>query len=126
MAGNVGSSSSPVRSRTSCADAPSSAHAASVRRSCHTIAGWTGRPESRSQTTNVSVWFAMPSAATSPGPAAAAASASAITRSADAAIASGSCSTRPAAGNDEATATEAAPHSRSSSSRTTQRVLEVP
>ena len=43
VAGNVASSSSPVRSRTSAACSRSAAHASSVRRSCHTIAGWTAR-----------------------------------------------------------------------------------
>ena len=51
----------------------------------------------------------MPSAATSPGAAPAAASAPAIARSADAAIASASCSTSPGAGNDDSTATDADP-----------------
>ena len=98
----------------------------SVRRSCHTIAGWIARPLARSQITNVSVWLATPSAATSRGPAPASASADSITRAAAAPIASGSCSTSPGPGNDEASASDADASSWRSPSSTTQRVLEVP
>ena len=122
VAGKVASSSSPVRSRTNAACSRSAAHAASVRRSCQTIAGWTARPVARSQTTKVSVWLAMPSAATSAGRA----PAPSIASTADATSASGSCSTSPGPGNEHATATEAEPRSRSSASSTTQRVLDVP
>ena len=52
-----------LRSRTSAAG--SSAQRAAVRRSCQTIAGWTGRPLARSQTTVVSRWFVIPIAARS-------------------------------------------------------------
>ena len=117
------------RARARCARARSaacsrsSAHASSVRRSCQTIAGWTARPVARSQTTNVSVWLAMPSAATSAGPRAGARDRLAPpTRT----IASGSCSTSPGPGNEHSTGTDAEPRSRRSASSTTQRVLDVP
>ena len=45
---------------------------------------------------------------------------------AESAIASGSCSTRPGRGNDDASATDAEPRSERSASSTTQRVLDVP
>ena len=55
--------------------------------------------------TNVSVWFAIPSAATSSRPPSAPASAA----RADCASSSGSCSTRPGPGNAHETGTDAEP-----------------
>ena len=43
----------------------SDVHLSAVRRSCHTIAGYTGRVVARSQTTVVSRWFVIPIAARS-------------------------------------------------------------
>jgi len=40
-------------------------HVSAVRRSCQTMALWSGLPVSRSQTTTVSRWLVMPMAATS-------------------------------------------------------------
>ncbi len=59
----------PVRSRTrsSHPSRRSSSQRGAVRRSCQTMAGWTGLRVPRSQTTVVSRWLVMPTAATSPG-----------------------------------------------------------
>ena len=60
-----GSSTSPVRSRTS-GSAPSCsscAHRDAVRRSCHTMARWTGSELWRLQATAVSRWLVTPMAA---------------------------------------------------------------
>src|SRR6056297_2039330 len=60
-----GSSRSPVRAVTvsSNPSALSDLQKSDVRRSCQTIALWTGLPVARSQTSVVSRWFVMPIAA---------------------------------------------------------------
>ncbi len=95
-----GSSSRPVRRATS-GSSPSAlrrAQASAVRRSCHTIAGATGRPFARSHSTVVSRWFVMPTAATSATVARARASTSAMVATCVAQISSASCSTQPECG----------------------------
>ena len=59
-----GSSTRPVRCATVSADAGSGAQIDSARRSCHTTAGVSGRPVSRSQARTVSPWLARATAAT--------------------------------------------------------------
>jgi hypothetical protein len=99
---NVGSSARPVTAPTRSAPGrPASArHSSSARWSCQLTIGVTARPESRSQSTKVSVWFAIPIPATS---APAASRASPIAASAPARTASGSCSTMPGPGRDVST-----------------------
>ena len=58
VAEKYGSGVSPVRARIE--SAGSSRQRSAVRRSCQTIAGCTGSPDARSQTTVVSRWFAIP------------------------------------------------------------------
>ncbi len=97
VAEKYGSSRRPVRACTS-GSAPSArsrSQAAAVRRSCQTMARWTGAPVARSHTTTVSRWLAMPMAATGTP---AAAIASRAVPSASRQISSGSCSTQPGAG----------------------------
>ena len=98
VAEKYGSGTSPVRRRTS--STGSDVHRSAVRRSCHTIAGYTGRVVARSQTTVVSRWFVIPIAARSVARIPAAPSASAAVCSTLAQISSGSCSTSPGAGKD--------------------------
>src|SRR6266566_2396379 len=57
VAAKYGSGTRPVRSRIK--SAGSCAHREAVRRSCHTMARWTGRPERRCQTSVVSRWFVL-------------------------------------------------------------------
>ena len=66
VAEKYGSSTSPVRSRTSgrWPAAASSSQRSAVRRSCHTMARCRGRPVRRSQATTVSRWLVTPMAAT--------------------------------------------------------------
>ncbi len=92
-----GSRIRPVRSRTSGSlpSALSCAHKAAVRRSCQTIALWTGSPVLRSHTTTVSRWLVMPIPAIVPPSASAAAC---IVASVSRQMSSGSCSTQPAWG----------------------------
>ena len=96
VAEKYGSGTRPVRARTR--SAGSSAQRSAVRRSCQTMAGWTGRPVRRSHTTVVSRWFVIPRANTSAGRILASASACRADSSTLAQISSGSCSTRPGAG----------------------------
>ncbi len=95
-----GSRSRPVRRATS-GSWPSDfsrAQKSAVRRSCHTIAGATGRPVARSQSTVVSRWFVMPTATRSAGVACARARTSAMVAACVAQISSASCSTQPERG----------------------------
>ena len=95
-----GSSSSPVRRVISGSwpSALSRAQKSAVRRSCQTIAGATGRPVARSQSTVVSRWFVMPTATRSSTVARARASTSAMVAAWVAQISSASCSTQPERG----------------------------
>lgn len=65
-----GSSTSPVRWATRSAESANCAQTDSARRSCHTIAGVSGRPVSRSHASTVSPWLASatPATATPPAP----------------------------------------------------------
>ena len=95
-----GSSTSPVRSRTSgsCPASRSSSQRRAVRRSCQTIARWSGSPVPRSQATTVSRWFVMPMPA-SPRPSVPAeSSASRATARVTSQISAASCSTQPGLG----------------------------
>jgi hypothetical protein len=96
VAEKYGSGVSPVRSRI--CSARSSRQRAAVRRSCQTIAGPTGRPESRRQTSVVSRWLAIPIASISRAAIPASASAAAAARSTLSQSVSGSCSTQPGRG----------------------------
>ena len=69
-----------------------------MRVSCQTIAFITGSPVLRSQTTVVSRWLVMPSAAMSPSLAPAFSTASSMTFCDFAQISFGSCSTQPGLG----------------------------
>ena len=108
------------------ASAGSSRQRAAVRRSCQTIAGATGRPECRSQSTVVSRWFAIPIAATSAARVPAAASAAPAACPTLCQSASGSCSTQPGRGVETSTGTVARPTTSSSSPTTRQVVPVVP
>ena len=117
-----------ARARCARARAPRARAARRTRRPCGGPAtrspGGRRARVARSQTTKVSVWLAMPSAARRRPRRPAA---PAIASRADAAIASGSCSTSPGAGNEHATGDRRGRRrSRSSASSTTQRVLDVP
>jgi hypothetical protein len=70
----------------------------SVRVSCQTIALWTALPVFLSQTTAVSRWFVMPTAARSEALMPALSSAPRITSWLRAQISAGSCSTQPGFG----------------------------
>ena len=72
--------------------------APAVRRSCHTMALWTGRPVARSQRTIVSRWLAMPIAARSAAARPACSRASRAASRVVVQIASASCSTKPGCG----------------------------
>ena len=96
LAEKYGSHTRPVRSRTS--SAGSAAHRAAVRRSCQTIAGYTGRPVARSHTIVVSRWFVRPIADSSSARIPASASAVAAVSSTLSQSSSGSCSTHPGRG----------------------------
>ena len=85
-----------MRARIS--SAGSSRQRSAVRRSCQTIAGYTGSPLRRSQTTVVSRWFVIPIAARSPAASPASASAAAAAGSTLAHSSHGSCSTQPGPG----------------------------
>jgi hypothetical protein len=97
VAEKYGSSTSPVRSRTSgrCPAAVSSAQRSAVRRSCQTMARCRGRPVRRSQATTVSRWLVTPMAAM--GPFSSVVTPASVARTA-AAMSSGSCSTHPGRG----------------------------
>ena len=73
----------------------SSSQKSLVRRHCHTMALYTGRPVSRSHTTVVSRWLVMPIAAREEAVAPAFAIASRATASCVSQISTGSCSTHP-------------------------------
>ncbi len=77
---------------------PSSATSRSVRVSCQTMALAIGLPLAFSQTSVVSRWLVMPTAATSAALTPALASAPAITASTLVQISSASCSTQPGRG----------------------------
>ena len=124
VAEKYGSGTSPVRSRIR--SAGSSAQRSAVRRSCQTIAGCTGRPLPRSQTTVVSRWFVIPIASRSPAATPAAASASAAVCSTLAQISSGSCSTQPGPREVLLELAIPAPEHRSSGSTTRHVVPVVP
>ncbi len=87
-----------MRSRTSGSTpaARSSSQRAAVRRSCHTIARWRGRPVRRSHTTTVSRWSVMPMPTTA-SPSSAATTSPRVSCTARQ-ISSGSCSTQPGRG----------------------------
>ena len=95
-----GSSTSPVRSRTSCSwpAARSSSQRAAVRRSCHTIARCRGSPLAGSHTHTVSRWLVTPTASSSPSATPASASASPATDCVRRQSSSASCSTQPGLG----------------------------
>ena len=99
---NVGSSASPVVGpiRSAAGWDASARQSSSARWSCQLTTRVTARPVSLSHRTKVSVWLAMPTAATSPPRAA---RVSAIAASAPASSASGSCSTMPGPGRDVST-----------------------
>ena len=100
VAEKYGSSTSPVRSRTSGSTpaARSSSQRAAVRRSCHTMARCRGRPVRRSHTTTVSRWSVMPMPTTvSPSSSSAATTSPRVSCTARQ-ISSGSCSTQPGRG----------------------------
>ena len=118
-----GSSTRPVRWATVSADADSDAQIDSARRSCHTTAGVSGRPVSRSQASTVSPWLARATAATGT-PACAKACRPASTTESNSA--SGSCSTPPPARYSGRTATSAIDTTRPESSTTMALVPEVP
>ena len=124
VAEKYGSGTSPVRSRISAAG--SSAQRSAVRRSCHTIAGCTGVPVRRSQTTVVSRWFVIPIAVSSRAATPASASASAAVCSTLAQISSGSCSTQPGSGKCCRISRYPRPIVRSSGSTTRHVVPVVP
>jgi hypothetical protein len=91
------SAASPVASRIRRAVGSSRATlsiSSCVRVSCQTIAGPSGRPDARSQTSTVSPWFAIPIPARR-GPAPARSTASIIARLTFSQISVGSCSTQP-------------------------------
>ena len=100
VAEKYGSSRSPVRCSTNapCPAASSAAQAPAVRRSCQTIARWTGRPVARSHSSVVSRWFAMPIAATSRASTRPRCSAARAVASVVRHRSSGSCSTQPGCG----------------------------
>jgi hypothetical protein len=89
-----------VRAETSSASprARSSSQIGTLWRDCHTIARWIGAPLRRSQTTVVSRWLVIPSAATSAPRAPAFASTPRPARSWLSQISAGSCSTQPGRG----------------------------
>ncbi len=95
-----GSSTSPVRSRTSCSRpaARNSSQRSAVRRSCHTIARCSGSPVDGSQTHTVSRWLAIPTATSSPARTSASSSASPATAWVTCHISFASCSTQPGFG----------------------------
>src|SRR6478735_2363788 len=92
----------PVRARNRSAPAGSPAArrapASAVRVSCQTIAWWTGRPVRRSQTTVVSRWSLMPTAASALASAPASRSATRTQVRTRSRISSASCSTQPGRG----------------------------
>ena len=63
-------STGPERALSALGSGPAEARdsGSAVRRSCQTIARWTGRPVERSQTTVVSRWFVIPIARSAGGP----------------------------------------------------------
>ena len=115
----------PVCSRKR-SSAPSAATRSALRASCHTIALASGRPVSRSHSTTVSRWFAMPIAATSPPRAPAAARASSMHVRERASNSSASCSTQPGRGVICRCGCWALATARPARSKSTQRVLVVP
>ena len=100
LAEKYGSSSRPVRCwiRTSFPPWWRALTYSAVRRSCHTMARWTGLPDFRSQTTIVSRWFVIPIAAIPPGSTADLAMASRAVPRTDSQISAASCSTQPGCG----------------------------
>ena len=95
-----GSSTRPVRSRTSGSwpASRSSSQRRAVRRSCQTIARCSGSPVSRSHATTVSRWFVIPMPASRPPFTPAESSASLATARVTSQISSASCSTQPGRG----------------------------
>ncbi len=91
-------SGSPAFSLNRLACSASACVSASVRVSCQTTAGQTGRPVARSHSTVVSRWLVMPSAAIWPSSRPAPLTASASTASTFCQISSASCSTQPGLG----------------------------
>ncbi len=92
---------SPVALRirlTSAASSRSRAHASSVLRHCHPIAGASGLPVARSQATTVSPWLVKPSASTSEARMPERSIALWVTRSVAATTSSASISTHPGRG----------------------------
>ena len=91
---------SPVLSRTrcSCPSLLSRAQVSVVRRSCHTIAWWSARPERRSHAAVVSRWFVIPMAAMSRPRSPASRSARWTVATAEPQMSSRSCSTQPGLG----------------------------
>ncbi len=96
VAEKYGSAVRPVRVRI--VSAGSARQRSAVRRSCQTTAGYTGSPLRRSQTTVVSRWLVIPSAAIAPAGTPASASAASAARSTLAHSSLGSCSTHPGRG----------------------------
>ena len=125
---NAASSGSPVLDRTSASRpaARNSEQASAVLVSRQLIAGKTGLPVARSQTTKVSVCAASPSPATSGQPAPAMARHSRRQRSTPPAMSSASCSTRRAAGKNVATGVLATATGSSRASNATHRLDELP
>ncbi len=78
--------------------ARSAAQIAAVRRSCQTMAFWSGAPVARSQTSVVSRWLVMPMAAIPAAPSGVFEIASRQVSSVEAQISAGSCSTQPDCG----------------------------
>jgi hypothetical protein len=100
VAEKYGSRTSPVASRTSgrWPASRSSSQRAAVRRSCHTMARWRGRPVRRSQATMVSRWSVMPRPATASPASRTAAPTSPSTSTTASQIWPASCSTHPGRG----------------------------
>ncbi len=123
-----GSSTRPVRSRTSDSTpaARNSSQRAAVRRSCHTIARCRGSPVAGSHTHTVSRWFVIPTACSSPGTTPASSSASPATACVTAQISAASCSTHPGCGKCCANSRYARPTSSVSGENTRQVVPVVP
>jgi hypothetical protein len=95
-----GSSTSPVRSRKSGSwpASFSSSQRRAVRRSCQTIARYSGSPLSRSHATTVSRWFVIPMPASERPSMPAESSASLATARVTSQISLASCSTQPGRG----------------------------
>src|ERR1022692_966549 len=128
LALNAASSGSPVLDRMSASwpAARSWSQNPAARLSRQLIAGYTAVPVARSHTTNVSVCAASPIPATSAQPAATWPIASPTAPSTLARISPASCSTQPAAGKKLASGRLARASGRSSPSRTTHLLDELP